>query len=49
MLVIGKREAEAGAIAVRLRTGEDLGAMPVAEFLALMKGVNDSKSLTLQP
>jgi len=32
MLVVGDREAEAGAVAVRLRSGEDLGAMPVAEF-----------------
>ncbi|MBA2469862.1 MAG: threonine--tRNA ligase, partial [Chloroflexia bacterium] len=29
MLVIGKREEEVGAVAVRLRSGEDLGAMPV--------------------
>ena len=35
MLVIGKREMENGAVAVRLRTEEDLGAMPVAEFLAM--------------
>jgi threonyl-tRNA synthetase len=34
MLVIGDREAEAGAVAVRTRTGEDLGAMPVDEFIA---------------
>lgn len=33
MLVIGRREAEQDAVAVRLRTGEDLGAMPVAAFL----------------
>ncbi len=31
MLVIGKREAEAGAVAIRLRTGEDLGAIPVEQ------------------
>jgi threonyl-tRNA synthetase len=34
MLVVGDREAEAGEVAVRLRTEEDLGAMPVAEFAA---------------
>src|SRR5690606_2642270 len=33
MLVIGKREAADGAVAVRLRNGRDLGAMPVAQFL----------------
>ncbi|MFH1086845.1 MAG: His/Gly/Thr/Pro-type tRNA ligase C-terminal domain-containing protein, partial [Chloroflexota bacterium] len=34
MLVIGDREMEAGAAAVRLRTEKDLGAMPVGEFIA---------------
>ena len=34
MLVVGDREAEAGAVAVRLRDGEDLGAMPVPDFQA---------------
>ena len=32
MLVVGDREAEAGAVAVRQRDGEDLGAMPVEDF-----------------
>jgi threonyl-tRNA synthetase len=49
MLVIGKREAEAGAVAVRLRSGEDLGALPVADVIALVKAVADSKSLELTP
>jgi len=35
MLIVGDREAEAGAVAVRLRTEEDLGAMPVADFIAM--------------
>jgi len=34
MLVVGDREAEAGAVAVRTRTGEDLGAMPLEDFIA---------------
>jgi len=34
MLVIGDKEVEAGAVAVRLRSGNDLGALPVAEFIA---------------
>ena len=34
MLVVGDREAEAGAAAVRLRSGEDLGAQPVADVVA---------------
>ena len=34
MLVVGDKEAEGGSVAVRTRTGEDLGAMPLDEFLA---------------
>lgn len=33
MLIIGAREQETGAVAVRTRTGEDLGPMPLATFL----------------
>ena len=36
LLVIGDREAEAGAVAVRVRGGEDLGAQPLAEFQAML-------------
>ena len=36
MLVAGDKEAEAGAVAVRLRSGEDLKAKPLAEVMALM-------------
>ena len=34
MLVVGDREAAAGAAAVRLRSGENLGAIPVADIAA---------------
>src|SRR5699024_5255412 len=34
MLVVGDREREAGAVAVRTRAGEDLGSMPMAAFTA---------------
>ena len=34
MLVIGAREAEGNTVAVRTRSGEDLGAMPLADFIA---------------
>ncbi len=47
MLVIGKREAEASAVAVRLRSGEDLGATPVGDFLTIAKAVIDTRSLHL--
>jgi threonyl-tRNA synthetase len=37
MLVVGDREAEANAAAVRLRSGEDLKARPMTEIIARMK------------
>ncbi len=48
MLVIGGREAEAESVAVRLRSGEDLGAMNVGDFLKLVLPVIQTKSLDLQ-
>jgi threonyl-tRNA synthetase len=49
MLVVGKREVEADSVAVRLRSGEDLGAMTVDAFLALVVPVVASRSLALSP
>ncbi len=37
MLVVGDKEAEAGAVSVRRRSGEDLKAKPLSEFIALAK------------
>jgi threonyl-tRNA synthetase len=37
MLVAGDKEAEASAVAVRLRSGEDLKAKPLAEVVEMMK------------
>ena len=34
MLVVGAKEAENGTVAVRLRTGEDLGALPLEATVA---------------
>ncbi|HEU0165138.1 MAG TPA: threonine--tRNA ligase, partial [Thermomicrobiales bacterium] len=48
MLVIGGREAEADSVAVRLRSGEDLGAKTIQEFIDLVKPVIATKSLDLQ-
>ena len=45
LLVIGDREAEAGAVAVRVRGGEDLGAMPLAEFRELLSDAVASRAL----
>jgi threonyl-tRNA synthetase len=47
MLVIGGREAEADSVAVRLRSGDDLGAKTVQEFLDLVQPVIETKSLDL--
>jgi threonyl-tRNA synthetase len=35
MLVVGDKEIEAGAVAVRLRTNENLGPKPLDEFIAM--------------
>lgn len=48
MLVAGDREAEADAVAVRLRSNENLGAQPVSEFIQMVTGLVDNKSLELQ-
>jgi threonyl-tRNA synthetase len=47
ILVIGDKEMAAGAAAVRLRTGEDLGAKPVAEFIDLLETVVKSRTQRL--
>jgi len=47
ILVIGDKEMEAGAVAVRLRSGEDLGPKPVAEFVSLLEKVVGSRTQKL--
>lgn len=37
MLVVGEREAAEGTVAVRLRSGKDLGSMPFENFIARIK------------
>jgi threonyl-tRNA synthetase len=44
MLVVGDREAQAKAAAVRLRSGEDLGAMPVEEVKSRILAEVQSRS-----
>ncbi len=46
MLVVGEREREAGTAAVRLRSGEDLGARLLAEVLALLQEKVATKALS---
>ena len=45
MLVIGDREAVDGMVNVRLRTGEQRGTVPVAEFVAYAQDVVARKVL----
>src|SRR5258708_1876125 len=47
MLIAGDRDVDAGAVSVRLRTGEDLGAMPVETFARQAMHIVNSKALTL--
>jgi threonyl-tRNA synthetase len=43
MLVVGEREAAEGKVAVRLRSGKDLGTMPLETFIARIKGEAESR------
>jgi threonyl-tRNA synthetase len=48
MLIAGDRDIEAGAVSVRLRTDEQLGAMPVDDFIAHITGLIQTRSLELK-
>jgi threonyl-tRNA synthetase len=37
MLVVGEREAAEGTVSVRLRSGKDLGPMPIESFIERIK------------
>jgi threonyl-tRNA synthetase len=45
MLVVGDKEIESGSVAVRLRSGEDLGAMSLDDLVAMMKRKVEEKAL----
>ena len=45
MLVVGDRDMENQTVSVRLRTGEDLGAMSLADFTARLKQDVDTKAI----
>jgi threonyl-tRNA synthetase len=47
MLVVGARETESGAVAVRRRAGADLGAMPVEAFAERLRGLVETRSREL--
>jgi threonyl-tRNA synthetase len=46
LLVIGDKEVENNALAVRTRTGEDLGVMSIDEFVAHLNADVESKGIT---
>jgi threonyl-tRNA synthetase len=46
MLVVGEREAQAGTVAVRNRKHGDQGARPVAQFLAEIQALIDTKAVS---
>ena len=45
MLVVGDREAEARAVAVRVRGGGNLGALPLEEVVGRLAGERDTRAL----
>jgi len=47
MLVVGDREAEAGNVSVRVRTGEQLPSMSLKEFKQKVKQVIDARAIDL--
>ncbi|HEV2235630.1 MAG TPA: threonine--tRNA ligase [Ktedonobacterales bacterium] len=49
MLVVGDKEAEAEAVSLRLRTNENIGAVPLARFVEEASQRNRERSLELWP
>ncbi|HZR42878.1 MAG TPA: His/Gly/Thr/Pro-type tRNA ligase C-terminal domain-containing protein, partial [Ktedonobacteraceae bacterium] len=47
MLVVGDKESAAEAVAVRLRTNENLGSMPLSQFIERASGIIQTKSMDL--
>ena len=48
MLIVGDKDIEDGTVSVRLRSDEDLGAIPVDEYINMVHGIVDSKSMELK-
>ncbi len=48
MLVVGDREAEQHTVAVRTRTGGDLGATPLADLIARLTAERDARAPTTE-
>lgn len=49
LLIVGDQDIEDHTVSVRLRTDEDLGAMPLDEFVDFAKQTVDSYSLDIRP
>ncbi|HEX6797244.1 MAG TPA: threonine--tRNA ligase, partial [Ktedonobacterales bacterium] len=49
MLVVGDKEAESGTVSLRLRTNENLGAVPLEQFVAVANRLNAERSQELWP
>jgi threonyl-tRNA synthetase len=49
MLVVGDKEQESDSVALRLRTNENIGAMTLAQFIAVAVQQNASRSMQLWP
>jgi threonyl-tRNA synthetase len=47
MLVCGEKERAEGKVAVRLRTGEDLGPQPLSEVISRIQAVISSRTVDL--
>jgi threonyl-tRNA synthetase len=44
MLVVGDKEAEAGAVSLRLRSNETIGAVPLERFIERASDLNRERS-----
>jgi threonyl-tRNA synthetase len=49
MLVVGDKEQESNSVALRLRTNENVGAVPLSQFIAVAGQLNAGHSLELWP
>lgn len=49
LLIVGDRDVEDRTVSVRLRTDEDLGAMPLDAFTAMAQQFIDDKSMAIAP
>jgi threonyl-tRNA synthetase len=47
ILVVGDKEAETGAVSLRVRGEGDKGSMPLEEFVSRAKSLVDSRSVSL--